>query len=188
MDKFTEEIKKAVVAFNLGKIVLYPTDTIWGIGCIASNETAHNSIFKIKNRPINKQFILLVSNFEMLGNYVELNKIHVELIKNNTEPLTIIYSDLKDCPRHLISEDGEIAIRVVNSVFCKNIINVLGEGIVSTSANVSNEKTALEFDDISKNIKDAVDHCVGTNIVDEGTLKSSRIIRIKDDVVEILRT
>jgi L-threonylcarbamoyladenylate synthase len=150
---------KEIEILNSGGIILYPTDTIWGLGCDATNEKAIEKILSLKGREQGKHLLILVSNIAMLGNYVETipNKA-LELINSVKEPLTIIYPNAKNLPKILSSDDNTIGIRIPNHSYCQELIQCLGKPIISTSANKSGEPSPNGFKDISKKIKDGVDY------------------------------
>ncbi len=176
------ELNKTVEVLKNGGIILYPTDTVWGIGCDATNTIAIEKIYKIKNRSETKSMIILVEDIKRLSNYVEnVPNEAIELINNSVKPLTIIYPKAKNLPKNLISSDGSVAIRVVKHKFCEEIIKLIDKPLVSTSANISGEVTPLFFTDISKDIKNQVDYIVGMYQESITLNKPSTIIRFIDD-------
>ena len=177
------ELLNCVKVLEKGETLLYPTDTIWGIGCDATNETAVSKIYRIKERPEDKSFILLVSSEEMLAEYVEsVPPTAYDLIRATDDmPLTVIYSKGKNLPLNVIAKDGSVAIRVTNHPFCKELIARFGKPIVSTSANLSGQAYPLKLSDISDVIVERVDHVA---IVEENPLtelRPSRIIKLEAD-------
>tara|TARA_B100000902_G_scaffold389856_1_gene437751 strand:- start:24531 stop:25079 length:549 start_codon:yes stop_codon:yes gene_type:complete len=168
-----KEISKTLDVIKKGGVILYPTDTIWGIGCDSSNINAIEKVYKIKNREESKSFITLVSDLEMLKKYTgwipEFNIV--------TEPTTIIFPKVKMMNKKLLSTDGSSAIRVTSDDFCKNLIKKLNRGLVSTSANISGNCNPKCFNEIEDNIKEHVDYIVNLRI-DEQMEKPSRIIKI----------
>lgn len=176
-----EEIKNALNILKQGGTILYPTDTIWGIGCDATNAKAVDKIFKIKHRPDNKSMILLVDDEKKIENYVKfVHPIAYELLKSYTEPLTIVYGGAFNLPKNVISADGTIAIRVIRDEFCKQLITEFGKPIVSTSANISGEESPYMFSLISEEIKKNVDYVIKIHQNRINKLKASTIIRVKD--------
>lgn len=171
-----------------GKVILYPTDTVWGIGCDSTNKIAVDKIYKLKKREESKSMIVLVDSMEMLRNYVDNipNEIK-EFLKKNTNPLTIIYNNPKNLAENLIAKDNTIAIRIVKNGFVYQLIKEFGKPIVSTSANVSGEKTPLNFNDISSVIKSRVDFVVD-DLQEKRCLKSSKIIKFVNGEIKILRS
>lgn len=177
------ELLNCVKVLGKGETLLYPTDTIWGIGCDATNESAVSKVYRIKERPEDKSFILLVSSEEMLADYVEaVPPTAYDLIRATDDmPLTIIYSKGKNLPSNVVAKDGSVAIRVTNHPFCKELINRFGKPIVSTSANLSGQPFPLKLADISEMVVERVDHVA---IVEENPLtelRPSRIIKLEAD-------
>lgn len=144
-----------------GGTILYPTDTIWGIGCDATNPDAIQKVYTIKKREQAKSMIILLDHIGRLSQYVDdIPDVAYDLIELSDKPLTIIFSKAKNLPLNLINSDGSIAIRIVQDEFCRKLISRLKKPIVSTSANISTEKAPSQFDDISDSIKNAVDYVV----------------------------
>lgn len=184
------EIVKSVELLKKGKILLYPTDTIWGVGCDATNSKAVQKIFKLKGRMESKSMILLLDSADKLTDYVkEVPPIAYELIDHAQSPLTIVYFGAKKMAKNLISSDGSIAIRVVKGEYCAEVIKRLGKPIVSTSANISGQPSPKHFDDISSELKSKVDHVVEIFHDKIRSLKPSTIIRIEQNGnFEVLRS
>lgn len=156
-----EEVDKTLNILTKGGIILYPTDTIWGIGCDATNESSVEKIYKIKKRIESKSLIVLVSDQDMLKEYVEdIPDIAWDLVRSMDRPTTFIYPGAKGLAKKVISSDGSIAIRIVRDEFCRQMITLFGKPVVSTSANVSGEQMALLFSKISPEIKNSVDYIV----------------------------
>lgn len=180
-------IKESVEILKSGGVILYPTDTVWGIGCDATNIKSIEKIYEIKNRPKEKPLILLVNNTEMLSEYVK--KIPEEIIKilqKNNEPITVIYSNPKKLPK-ILTKTNTIAIRVTNDYFCSEIIKKLKKPIISTSANISEEVNPKNFEQINNKIKEMVDYIVNHKI-DLDLEKPSRIIKINSkNRIEFIR-
>ena len=184
------EIIKSVDLLQKGKILLYPTDTIWGIGCDATNTKAVQKIFKLKGRNESKSLILLLDSSEKLNEYVEnVPPIAYELIEHAQSPLTIVYYGAKKISKKLIANDGSIAIRIVKGEYCAEIIKRLGKPIVSTSANISDQPSPKHFNDISEEVKRKVDHVVEIFHDKIRSIKPSTIIRIEQNGnFEVLRS
>ncbi|MFN8297038.1 MAG: L-threonylcarbamoyladenylate synthase [Chitinophagales bacterium] len=182
------EIQKALNCLEEGKTILYPTDTIWGIGCDATNESAVDKIFQIKQRPKEKSLIILVDSVEMLKKYVSLSNETASLITSFELPTTVIYSNPEGLARNAVNNDNTIAIRIVNHKFCQKLIQLFGKPIISTSANISGDKNPVSFEDISEKIKSEVDFIVD-NKYDTSVYKfPSKLIRINaDNSLEYLR-
>ena len=177
-----EEINGSVALLKKGKILLYPTDTIWGIGCDATNSKAINRIYKLKGRSENKGMIVLLDSADKLSLYLKkVPPIAYDLIANSKSPLTIVYPGAKNIAKNIIGSDGTIAIRIVSGEYCAEIIKQLDKPIVSTSANFSDEPTATTFDQIDEDIKKGVDHVVSVFQNRVRTVKSSTIMKLEDD-------
>lgn len=177
-----EEIKHSINLLKKGKVILYPTDTIWGIGCDATNSKAVQRIYKIKNRDDTKSMIILLDSIERLKNYIEsVPPIAYDLIKNSASPLTIVYSGAKNISKKLIAPDGTIAIRIVNGRFTAEVIKQLNKPLVSTSANISGQPTAGTFELISDEVKNQVDYVVEHFRNRTRNIRPSTIIKIEDN-------
>ena len=172
-----------------GGTILYPTDTIWGLGCDACNENAITRIYDIKHRDKGKSMLILVDSMEMMKNFTtSIPEIAVDLIEAADRPLTIIYPEAKNLPKNLVAEDGSIGIRIVNDDFCREVIGLLGRPIVSTSANLSGCNPPLGFCDIAYEIKSEVDY-VGPLRQDELS-RNRNSDMIKGDasgIIEVIR-
>lgn len=156
-----DQIKLAVKVLREGGTILYPTDTIWGIGCDATNEAAVAKIYRIKQREDSKSMLTLIDNPNRLLQYVnQVPEIAWEILDVAEKPLTIIYPKAKNLASNLIASDGSIGIRVVNHDFCRRLISAFSKPIVSTSANISGEPSPKNFNSISEEIKSAVDYIV----------------------------
>ena len=156
-----EDINQALETLKNGGLILYPTDTIWGIGCDATNAEAVEKVFALKGRDKNKTMLVLLHNDNQLASYVrEIPEVAYELIEATDRPLTIIYSDAKNLAPNAIAEDGSIGIRIVNHPFCQQLLQRFRKPIISTSANISGHPTATNFDEISEEIKNGVDYIV----------------------------
>lgn len=170
-----------------GEIILYPTDTVWGIGCDATNEVAVKKIYKLKNREESKSLIILVDSIEMLREYLdEIPEKAIEILNNSKKPTTIIYKNPKNLAKNTIASDNTIAIRIPKNDFCLQLIKEFGKPIVSTSANISGKPTPKSFRDISKSILQSVDYVVDLQ-QDNTTEKSSTILKIDGDSVIVIR-
>ncbi len=174
-----EDIKKAIEVLNKGGVILYPTDTIWGIGCDATNEEAVRRVYEIKHRADAKALITLVDSEAKIQGYVsEVPEVAWQLIECSTRPLTIIYDGARHLAPNLVAEDGSVAIRLTNEAFSKELCLRFHRPIVSTSANLSGEPSPATFDEISDDIKNAVDY-ICTSRRDEHTpSRPSSIIKL----------
>lgn len=181
-DKFNTEVQTALQFLKKGKTILYPTDTIWGIGCDARNIDAVERIYVLKKRPRKMPLLLLVSSVDMLLKYVTNVHPRVEnLLLLNNKPLTIIYKDTQNLPKEILHQDGSIGIRVVHHDFCTPLIKALKYPIVSTSANIHGEPTPLTYDKISTDVTQAIDHVVDCNVPTPTTKKASPIATFDSD-------
>ncbi len=171
-------ISESLVNIKKGNIILHHTDTIWGLACDASNENALNKLKEIKNRPDDKSFILLISDISHLSVYVEnVPDIAWDLVEFAENPLTVIYPKGKNVPNEATADDGSIAIRLVKNGPCKELIYKFGKAIISTSANISGEKSPSNFNEISEKIKQAVDYIEPYSFA-ETNLKPSTIVKL----------
>ncbi len=174
-----EEIRKTVHVLRNGGVILYPTDTVWGLGCDALNAKAVDKVYKIKKRHESKSLIILLSSFEDLERYVQkVPEITEDLISSIERPVTVIYDNARNLPKNVTASDGTVAIRVVRDAFCKNLIETLGHPLISSSANISGEPTPLVFSKISQGIIDSVDYCVQLYHDQFVQAKASSIIRL----------
>jgi L-threonylcarbamoyladenylate synthase len=156
-----DDINTCLHTIQKGGLILYPTDTVWGIGCDATNATAIARIFNLKKREDSKAMIVLIAEEQDLLNYVEDASVQVfDYIKGIHKPTTVIYSKAKNLHKNLLAADGSVAIRICKDPFCKKLIQLFGKPIVSTSANISGYPTPLCFGDISIDIKEGVDYVV----------------------------
>jgi len=174
-----DDIKKALEVLKSGGIILYPTDTIWGIGCDATNEKAVEKIYQIKKREDSKSMLVLMENPALLERYVtEVPEIAWDLIEIATTPLTIIFSKAKNLAKNLIAEDGSIGIRFTKEAFSSQLLQRFRRPLVSTSANISGEKSPAYFDEISEEIKKQVDYIVEYRQNDTTPSQPSSIIKL----------
>lgn len=156
-----EEINKAFGILKDGGLILYPTDTIWGIGCDATNPDAVEKIIKLKGRTEEKSMIILLDTVNKLQGYVkEVPEIAYDLIEFSENPLTIIYSGAKNLAVNAVAADGSIGIRIIKHDFCERLLQRFRKPIISTSANISGEPSPTDFDSISNTIRTGVDYVV----------------------------
>lgn len=186
---FESEVDKCLKILKNGGVILYPTDTIWGIGCDATNEKAVDRIFKIKIRPPEKSMIILINDVDMLFDYVDrVPPVAVDIVNSVRNPLSIIYPKAKNLPKNVVANDGSIAIRKVKNDFCQELIRRFGKPIVSTSANITGNATPTRFRDISKTIINSMDYVVNIALDTNPEIKASTIARFNDDgEFEIIR-
>lgn len=183
-------LKKAVETLKAGGVILYPTDTIWGLGCDATRSEAVAKIYKIKQRSDSKSLVTLVSNLDMLALYVkEIPQAALELIEVNDRPMTIIYPEAQGVAPNVVASDGSIGIRIPNNEFCRQLSFKIRRPIVSTSANISGEPAPKSFKDISPAICKAVDYIVPASMEEATALhRASQIIKVGiNGEVEIIR-
>ncbi len=177
----TEDIKKALDVLRKGGVILYPTDTIWGLGCDAENEEAVKRIYDIKQRADSKSMLSLIDVPHRLEVYVtSVPDIAWDLIEQSDKPLTVIYPKAKNLAKNLLAEDGSVGIRLVNEPFCNQLISRFRKAIVSTSANISGQKPPAIFDDIAPEIINAVDYVVEYRQNDTTPAKASSIIKLDE--------
>ena len=158
---FEQDISNCISVLKSGGLILYPTDTIWGIGCDATNESAIQKIFTLKKRTTEKSMIILVAEGSDVSSYTDSdNKTVISEIELANVPTTVIYEKAKNLPSLLINEDGSIAIRIVHDIFCRTLISQFQKPLVATSANISGALAPLSFDSISEEIKNGVDYIV----------------------------
>lgn len=187
--KLEDDIKKAVEVMRKGGVILYPTDTVWGIGCDATNAEAVARVYEIKHREDSKAMICLVDNDNRLQRYVRnVPDVAWQLFDCAEDPTTIILDGAINLAPNLIADDGSIAMRITREEFSKQLCYRFQKPIVSTSANISGEPTAQNYCDISQEIIDAVDYVCWTRRQEHKPHKPSSIIRLREDgQVEIIR-
>jgi L-threonylcarbamoyladenylate synthase len=174
-----EDLNQALETLKNGGLILYPTDTIWGIGCDATNAEAVEKVFALKGRDKNKSMLILLHNDNQLASYVrEIPEVAYELIEATDRPMTIIYSGAKNLAENAIAEDGSIGIRVVNHPFCQQLLQRFRKPIISTSANISRESSATTFEEISEDILSGVDYVVKYGQHDLSKGKPSLIMKL----------
>ncbi len=184
----TEEINNCIKVLIEGGLILYPTDTVWGIGCDATNEEAIKKIYTLKKRVDSKSMICLVANDAMLEKYVEkVPEVAYDLIELQTKPITIIYDQPRGVAQNLIAADNTLGIRVASDQFCKYLIQRFKKPIVSTSANISGFPTPRNFKEIGHEIIKGVDYVVNLHRDKENSTPSSIIKLGNDGTVKVIR-
>ena len=174
-----EDIKKACEVMEKGGVILYPTDTIWGIGCDATNEEAVKRVFEIKHRADSKAMLVLIDTASKLNYYVkEISDVAWDLIEVADRPMTIIYDGARNLASNLIAEDGSVGIRVTNEAFSKQLCMRFRKAIVSTSANISGAPSPSNYSEISEEIKQAVDYIVESRREEKVETKPSSIVKL----------
>jgi L-threonylcarbamoyladenylate synthase len=170
---------EAIQTLKSGGVLLYPSDTIWGLGCDVRNEQAIDKILALKNRPSTKGLIVLISKIEQLSEYVEqVPDLAWDLVEFAEDPLTIVYPKGKNVSPALLGTDGSIAIRLVKDEFCKGLIYRYQRAIVSTSANLSGELSPINFAGIAPSIVSGVDGILKNPVGDRPAKKASKIVQL----------
>ena len=184
---FNTALHDALKVLQNKQILLYPTDTVWGLGCDATCVEAVAKIFELKNRVESKSLVILVSSIEMLKAYIqEIPEKALKIIKISENPTTVIYQNPKGLASNTIASDHTIAIRIPSHDYCLDLINLFGKPIVSTSANISGEPTPKSFSEISQPILEGVDYIVNLER-DKITDKSSTILKLIGEDIEVIR-
>lgn len=185
----TEIINQALDVLKKGGVILYPTDTVWGIGCDATNEEAVRKVFEIKKRSDSKSLVLLANDLDMVARFVkEIPSIAIDLVEVNDKPMTIIYPQGQMLAPSTMAQDGSVGIRIPLNDFCRELVKRLRKPLVSTSANISGEPTPQKFSEISDAIKNAVDYTVPQELEAESSGQPSQILKIGlKGEVEIIR-
>ncbi len=183
-----QEIKKAIEVLKNGGLILYPTDTVWGIGCDATNQDAVKKVFQLKQRTDAKALICLVADERMLQKYVkQVPQAALDIIAITNKPTTIIYDQAQHLAPNLIANDGSVAIRVPDHDFCYQLTRKLNGAIVSTSANISGQPTPKSFKEISQEVLKGVDYIVNLHREKKCDQPSSIIKLSNNGVVQIIR-
>ena len=188
MDTFQNEINQCHKILKEGGLILYPTDTVWGIGCDATNPEAVRKVYALKKREDSKALICLVGNQAMLERHVtQVPDVAYDIIDLATKPTTIVFDRPKGIAENLVAEDNTLAIRVASDKFCQYLINKFGKPIVSTSANISGEPTPKRFKDIAPEILKGVDYVVNLPDVNKDPSPSSIIKLGNNGQVKVIR-
>ena len=184
-----EELKKACEIIRKGGIILYPTDTIWGIGCDASNAAAVQRIYDLKQRSDTRSMLVLIDSPEYLHLYVrELPEIAMELIECSVKPLTIIYSEAQNVASNLMAQNGSLGIRVTREAFSQALCRRIKKPLVSTSANISGQPAPANFSEIASEILQGVDYVVNYRQQEKQKNQASSIIQLgKGGLVKVIR-
>lgn len=185
----TEDLKKACEVLQAGGLILYPTDTIWGIGCDATNEAAVQRVYELKQRADNKAMLVLIDNPVKLETYVsEIPEIAWELIQVADKPLTIIYPQARNLSSNLLADDGSVGIRVTQEEFSRRLCERYRKPLVSTSANVSGQLSPSHFGEVSETIRNGVDYIVQYRQDDTRKASPSGIIKLgKGGLIQVIR-
>ena len=174
-----EQVLKAGAIIHKGGVILYPTDTIWGIGCDATNQNAIQKILNIKHRPDKKSMLVLMNGISMLSEYVDQipDSAH-DIINSAKIPTTIIYPQARNFAPNLLAEDGSIGIRITSDPFCRQLIEVAGIPLVSTSANISGNPSVSSFSEIEEQIIENVDYVVEWRQDEISSASPSAIVKL----------
>ena len=186
---------EALEVLRNGGVILYPTDTVWGLGCDATNPEAVARIYEIKKRSDSKSLVLLASDLDMVARYIrEIPDMAIQLVEVNDKPMTIIYpgaltgQECRGLAHNTVAQDGSVGIRIPVVDFCRDLVHRFGRPIVSTSANISGEPTPRKFADIPQQIKDAVDFIVDPSLERNSTGSASSLIKVGlDGTIDIIR-
>ena len=186
---YSEDIRQALNVLIKGGIILYPTDTIWGLGCDATSQNAVEKIFKFKKRRESKSLIILVNGFTMLERYVRnIPAVAGEILEVSDKPLTIIYHEGKNLAPGVCNEDGSVGIRVCQDDFCNELITRFRKPVISTSANFSDAPSPSLFSEIEDEIIRSADYVVKYRQTDTNKNTPSSIIKVEDNgVIKIIR-
>ena len=172
-------ISSAIDVLRKGGVILYPTDTVWGIGCDATNEAAVARVFEIKRRSEAKSLVLLASDLDMIAKHIrEIPQIAIDLVEVTDSPMTIIYPGAQYLAPNVVAKDGSVGIRIPMNDFCISLVRKLRKPLVSTSANISGEPTPSSFEEISPEIVSAVDYVVPASLGRGATGRASQIIKL----------
>jgi len=179
MDEINKEIDKCLVVLRAGGMILYPTDTVWGIGCDATNEKAVDKIFALKRRDDSKSMIILLDHTARLRGYFnEVPQQAYEIMELSEQPVTLVLSGAKNVAKNMIAVDGSLGVRIVLDEFCRRLIGRFGKPIVSTSANISGQQTPVSFSSVSAEIISGVDHVVSLRQNEATESKPSTILKM----------
>ncbi|MFT3903931.1 MAG: L-threonylcarbamoyladenylate synthase [Niabella sp.] len=184
-----QDIEKSLQVLRHGGVILYPTDTVWGLGCDATNEEAVAKIYRIKQRSDSKALIVLAADMGQVKQYaLNVDEKLIQFLQQVPKPTTVIYEQAYSLAKNLLADDGSIAIRLCEEPFCQQLLNKFSKPIVSTSANISGMPAPSCFRDISENIKNKVDYVVQYRQADNTPHAPSAIVRWKAGEIEVLRT
>ena len=188
-NEFGDDVRNALKALRAGGVILYPTDTIWGLGCDATNAEAVRKVYAIKQRAENKSLIVLVNSPGMLERYVDNPpEVALQLAELSESPLTVVYDRGRSLAEGVASADGSVGVRICADPFCDELITGLRKPLVSTSANISGAVAPAIFDEISEELKALVDYVCLWKQDDRSRAKASSVIRVSGNgVVKILR-
>lgn len=187
-ENFLFDIQNCILTLISGGTILFPTDTVWGLGCDATNETAVEKVLRIKQRSQAQGLIILLANENELQNYIMLpDDKTMELIRQQQKPTTIIYEGGKNIATNILPIEKTLAIRMVKDAFCQELISLFGKPIVSTSANIHGQPTPQNFSEIDEAVKRQVDYVVQYRQPEKSSSKPSAILKIKPDGFDVIR-
>src|SRR5690554_5731249 len=188
MDDMLTAVDQCCEFLTKGGLILYPTDTVWGIGCDATNEAAVAKIYALKQRPDSKTMICLVADDLMLERFVDkVPDLAYDILDLATKPTTIVYESPKGVAKNLIAQDNTLAIRVASDKFCQQLIKKFKKPIVSTSANIAGAPTPTIFKEIPEGILKGVDYIVNLERDKIKSVPSSIILLGNDGTVKVIR-
>ncbi|MDR1673244.1 MAG: threonylcarbamoyl-AMP synthase [Bacteroidales bacterium] len=179
---YRNDIIQAVNVLRNGGIILYPTDTVWGIGCDATWAASIERVYGIKQRPAKQSLLVLAADMDMLQRYVRnIPDVALQLLEYADKPMSIIYPSAQNLPFNLVADDGSIGIRLPHDSFCLDLLREFGKPVVSTSANISGTSTPSVFEKIDNEIKNAVDYVVQWRQNDIHPASASSVVKVEDD-------
>ncbi|MGZ8540601.1 MAG: L-threonylcarbamoyladenylate synthase [Chitinophagaceae bacterium] len=185
---FEKDIQTCLAVLKNGGTILYPTDTVWGIGCDATNANAVEKIYRVKKRPDEKAMIVLVAEERDVLKYAASPDLAVfDFLQQHPKPTTVVYDGAIGLADNLVAGDGSIAIRICNDPFCKHLIKRFRKPLVSTSANISGQPVAKLFSEIADEIKDAVDYIVEYRQDDKTIAAPSSVVKWNNGAVTVIR-
>jgi len=188
-EEFNNDIEKCLQVLQNGGLILYPTDTIWGIGCDATDESAVEKIIQLKQRPVQKSFVVLVAEEKDILRYTAAPDLSVfDYLQSVKKPTTVIYEHALGLAQNVCNADGSVAIRICKDDFCRHLIKRFRKPIVSTSANMSGDPSPQNFSFINEIIKQGVDYVVQYRQHEKIQVKPSSIIKWKNGKIEVIRT
>jgi len=188
-NEFGEDIKNALKVLRAGGVILYPTDTVWGLGCDATNAGAVRKVYEIKRRSDAKSLIVLVNSAAMLTRYVDSPpEVALQMAEWSEKPLTVVYDKGRSLAEGVASSDGSVGVRICSEPFCDALIDALRKPLISTSANISGEEAPAIFDEISEEILSAVDYVCLYRQDDRSKAAPSSVIKVSaNGAIKILR-
>ncbi len=188
MIDFLPDVESSLAVLKSGGIILYPTDTVWGLGCDATNAAAVEKIYALKHRPSSKSMIVLVADERDILQYVAAPDMQVfQYLETTGKPTTVVYDNVIGLAENLLAEDGSLGIRITADPFCRQLIKRMRKPLVSTSANTSGQATPAFFAQVTGEIRAGVDYVVSYRQEDNTPATASSVIRWKNGVVEIIR-